>query len=292
MALHVGATLVLKSDLGSVETLVASMRDEGATFTYLVPSMLRMLLASATGRGLVLPSLRMLFSSSDKLSVEERRLVRERLNPRFYEGYATSEGGLVTLSSPEDQLRHAGAVGRPVLDVELEIVDDDHRLVPRGEVGRVRFRSPSVPEGYYRNPEATAERFRDGWFYPGDLASQNEEGYVFLKGRADETIVRDGIKFLPGDVERVLLEHPSVRDAAVVGLPEPTGSALVVAFVCAREKVASAELFAFAEKRLPPARRPSHFELLDELPVGELGKVSRSELRARARRLVDAPEPR
>jgi acyl-CoA synthetase (AMP-forming)/AMP-acid ligase II len=287
MALHAGATLFIRSDFAGPEELVRAFRDEAVTFTYLVPSIIRRLLAGTSGRGVLLPTLRALFCSSDRLSIEERRLVRERLCPRFYEGYATSEGGLVTLSSPEDQLRHAGAVGRPVPEVELEIVDDEHRAVPRGEVGRVRFRGPSVPDGYFRNPEATRERFQGGWFYPGDLASQNAEGYVFLKGRADDAIVRDGIKFLPADVERVLAEHPKVREVCVIGVPQPSGSAAVVAFVCTHEGgLREAELASYSAERLPPVRRPDRYEFIAELPVAELGKVSRADLRARARRLL------
>jgi acyl-CoA synthetase (AMP-forming)/AMP-acid ligase II len=286
-ALHVGATLILRLNTESPDEVVAAARDEGATLAYLVPRMSRALLSIKKGPGILFPTLRVLFSSSDRLSPEERRAIREQLNPNLYEGYATSEGGLVTLSSPADQLRYEGSVGRAVLDVELEIVNERDQPVPPGEQGSVRFRGPSVPEGYYRNPEATVERFRDGWFYPGDLAALNQEGYLFLKGRADDTIVRDGVKYLPSDVERVLAEHPKVREACVVGLPLPRGSAFVVAFVSAREPLQLAELSTYAHERLPPVRLPNRFELLDELPHTALGKVEIGELKTRAKRLLE-----
>ena len=128
----------------------------------------------------------------------------------------------ITLLTPKDQETHGDSVGRPVFGVEVEIVDDRMRRCPPGEPGRLRYRGPGVATGFFGESEhRSRDVSQDGWFYPGDLAALDEAGYVYLKGRRKDMIIRGGVNIYPVDIEFALGQHPAVADAAVVGVPDP-----------------------------------------------------------------------
>ena len=111
------------------------------------------------------------------------------------------------------------------------MVDDAGKALPPGEVGLLRYRGPGVADGYYRDEEASREAFRDGWFYPGDLAARNERGYIFLRGRRKDMILRGGINIYPAEIEATLMLHPAVAEAAVFGIPSVDFGEEIAAFV-------------------------------------------------------------
>src|SRR5690606_34721907 len=152
-------------------------------------------------------NLRTLISSGSALAPEERVEIREKLCPNFYEYYASTEGGGISVLSPVDQERYTDSVGRPAFGVEVSIVNDQHEPAAPGTVGRVRYRSNGTAEGFFGDPEASAEVFRDGWFYPGDLGMMNDEGYLFLKGRAKDVIIRGGVNIYPQEIDACLTTH-------------------------------------------------------------------------------------
>ena len=158
------------------------------------------------------------------------------------------------------------------------MVDDGHRPLTAGEVGRIRYRGPAVADGFYRDPEASQDSFRDGWFYPGDLGDFDEEGFLYLKGRAKDMIIRGGVNIYPQEIETTLLNHASVADAAVVGWPSREFDEEVAAFVVLREPVDSSELIAACRRRLAPYKVPRQVFVLDELPRNAGGKVLKPDL--------------
>jgi acyl-CoA synthetase (AMP-forming)/AMP-acid ligase II len=169
-------------------------------------------------------------------------------------------------------------VGRPVFAVEVEAVDDaDGRLRP-GEIGQLRYRGPGVATGYYDDPEASREAFRGGWFYPGDLASLDELGFVTLKGRRKDMILRGGVNIYPPEIEATLTEHPAVAEAAVVGWPSRELGEEVAAFVRLVAPATSEDLLAFCRSRLARYKWPRKAFVVDELPRNSSGKVLKSEL--------------
>jgi len=279
--LFCGGTVIMFPPPYSPEDLVAEVGRRAASSIFLVPTLLRRLLqADLAPRG-PLWHLRTLLSSGSALHPDERRIIRERLCPNFYEYYASTEGGGVTLLTPEDQKRYDDSVGRPVFAVEVEIVDDEHRPLPCGEAGRLRYRGPAVATGFYNDPEGSAEAFHDGWFYPGDLATMNESGYVFLKGRRKDMIIRGGVNIYPTEIEAVLLGHDAVAEAAVVGWPAPDLGEEVAAFVLTNRAVEEVELIAVCRASLASYKVPRRIFFLDEMPKNSAGKIVKPALAAR-----------
>ncbi|WP_439598662.1 class I adenylate-forming enzyme family protein [Falsiroseomonas sp.] len=284
--LFAGGTLILKPPPCTPEELVACVAQHGATSLFLVPTQFRRLLALDDAALAPLHNLNLLFSSGAPLSAEERRAIRDRLCPRFFEYYASTEGGGVSLLTPEDLATHGDTVGRPVFGVEVEVVDDADRPLPPGETGLLRYRGPACATGYYRDPEASAEAFRHGWFYPGDLASLDSEGFVTLRGRQKDMIIRAGINIHPADIEAALTAHPAVAEAAVLAWPSPEFGEEIAAFVRLATPVEPEALLAFARARLPRPKWPREVFVLDDLPRNSAGKVLKRDL---AQRLPPLP---
>ncbi len=288
-----GGTVIQFPPPWEPESLVAEVERRRATSMFLVPTMLRRLLALPDRTLTGLKPLRLLISSGSALEPEERRAIRSRLCANFCEYYASTEGGGISITTPEDQEQRPDSVGRAIFGVEIEIVDSAHRPLPRGDVGHLRYRGPGCATGFYRDPGASAEAFRDGWFYPGDLACLDQAGYVFLRGRAKDMIIRGGINIYPAEIEAVLAAHPAVTDAAVVGIPSTEYGEQVAAFVCVSGSVTDDELLQWCRARLAPYKMPSLLTRMAQMPRNSAGKVVKSELaRPTAAALVPSSDPR
>jgi acyl-CoA synthetase (AMP-forming)/AMP-acid ligase II len=196
----------------------------------------------------------------------------------------TEMAGATTLLKGADATRKMGSVGKPMLGMELRLVDDDLDDVPVGAVGEVVYRGPTVMAGYHGAAEATADAFAGGWFHSGDLATRDEEGYLWLVDRKKDLIVSGGENVYPAEVERVLREHPSVVDAAVVGVPHPRWVETPLAFVVAAAPVDEATLIAHCRERLASFKKPSAVRFVDKLPRNAAGKVLKRDLRDEALR--------
>jgi len=168
------------------------------------------------------------------------------------------------------------------------VVDENEAPLPLGEIGRIRFRGPSYFPREYDNPEATARHFRDGWFYPGDVAVMNDERYVFLKGRADDVINNAGVKYHPAEVEAVLLSHPGVVDAAVIAGPHAVFGEVSVACVVRSGNVTPGDLGKFCAGRIALHKAPAWYWFLDELPRIATGKADKKKLKEMFRRQLDS----
>lgn len=276
--LYSGGTVILFPPPYEPEELVAEVRRRQITAVFLVPTLIRRLLAIAGGPGLLLPSLRMLLSSGSPLHPDERQAIRERVSGAFHETYATTEGGGVTLLTPEDQLVHGDSVGRPLFAVEVEVVDDQHRPLPCGETGILRYRSPGCATAFHGDEAATAEMFRDGWFYPGDLGAMNADGYLFLKGRRKDLIIRGGVNIYPAEIEETLLAHDKVTEAAVIGRPAGAMGEDILAFVTVDRGADEKELITWCRARLASYKVPRSIVFVDEMPKNSAGKILKPEL--------------
>ena len=286
--LFIGGTIVMFPPPFKPGDLVETVEQRSVNRVFLVPTQIRRLLAMARGDGLLFPRVDNLISSGATLSPEEREAVRNQLTPNFTDYYSSTEGGGITVQPAADQDRHPRSVGRPSFLTEVEIVDEGHRRKPAGEAGRIRYRGPGVALGFYGNPEpgSTASAFfRDGWFYPGDVGEMNEEGYLFLRGRAKDMIIRGGANIYPSDVELVLQTHPAVEEAAVVGRPSTEYGEEVAAFVIAHGTVDGPELIAHCRERLARHKVPRDVFLVDDLPRNSTGKVLKAALVERLRPL-------
>ncbi|CAN5889669.1 long-chain fatty acid--CoA ligase [soil metagenome] len=276
--LYAGGTVVLCPPPYRPEELAAEVARTHSTVLFLVPTLLRRLLSCDAATLAPLKRLHTLVSSGSALTPQERVQIRETICPNFIEYYSSTEGGGITVLSPDDQLRHGASVGRAVFGVEVQIVDDAHAPVAPGTVGRIRYSGPAVADGFYRDPEASAEAFRDGFFYPGDLGALDDEGYLFLRGRAKDMIIRGGINIYPMEIEATLMNHAAVAEASVVGWPSKEFDEEVAAFVMLRHAIDTAELIALCREQLAPYKVPKRIFVVDELPRTSLGKVIKAEL--------------
>ncbi len=186
-----------------------------------------------------------------------------------------------TFLGPADALRKLGSVGRPAVTMECRIVDDADHDVPRGEVGEIVYRGPTVMLGYFNRPDATDDAFRGGWFHSGDLVREDEEGYLYVVDRKNDTIISGGENIYPAEVERVLAEHPAITEVAVVGAAHDAWGETPVAYiVCAPgAEVGWDEVIGFCAERLAGYKHPTRVVVVDELPRNASGKVLRRALR-------------
>jgi long-chain acyl-CoA synthetase len=264
----------------------------GTTVFLGVPTMCILLLAEAREGG-PLPPLRVAHVGGAPLPAEVADEFEGVFGARVAEGYGLTElSGIATTFGP-GQARKPGAVGAPVGETELRIVDLDGRVCEQGEIGEVQFRGPSVVPGYWRDERASAEALSpDGWLATGDIGRLDEDGDLFLVDRKKELIIRGGYNVYPREVEEALHAHPGVREVAVVGVPHATLGEEVAAVVVPRPgaELDPDELRAFARERLAAYKYPRVIALVDELPHTPTGKIlkraiDREELTRRLREL-------
>jgi acyl-CoA synthetase (AMP-forming)/AMP-acid ligase II len=208
----------------------------------------------------------------------------------FFQAYGLTEtAGAVCINLPENhrspQARAEGrlnAVGRAGLGAEIIIANTDGRELPPGHVGEVLCRGPMVTPGYWRNPEATAAAFQDGWFKTGDVGCMQADGTLTIVDRLKDMIISGGENIYSAEVETALRLHPAVAQAAVVGVPDTRWGEAVHAFVVLREPVAEADLLAWCRQHLAGYKCPRSFSTVAELPLSAAGKVLKNVLRERA----------
>ncbi|NNE84659.1 MAG: acyl--CoA ligase [Alphaproteobacteria bacterium] len=288
--LRLGATVVVNRSRSHHE-LAAVVRAKRVSYLKLTPSHLIPLLDFAADKAPLFPDLRAMVVGSAPTSHAQRLLARERLTANCYEQLGSNEAGLLALAMPADQDAYPDAVGRIVAGVEAQIVDDADLPLPAGEVGHVRFRGAGYPTRYLDDSEETKRAFRDGWFYPGDLAALNDEGFLFFKGRADDVINNGGAKFYPIEVETALLAHPNVSAAAVFGWPHTRSGQVAVACVVTSTAISTKDLQSFCKQRVAGYKVPQLIEVMAELPRNAMGKISKVELKDVIKRNLAGRKP-
>jgi len=279
MMLYSGATVVMLPPPHEPDELCAALLAHRITALFLVPTLIRRLLTLPGAQLAPLSTLRLLLSSGSALHGEERRTLRA-LCPGFVEYYSSTEGGGVSFLSAADPQSFSDSVGRPVFGVEVQCVDEENRPQPPGSVGRIRYRGPAVADGFWNDEEASREAFRDGWWYPGDLGMLDAHGYLYLKGRAKDMIIRGGVNIYPGEIEAVLQAHPAVADCAVVGWPSREFNEEVAAFVILKDAVTALELRESCKGKMAPYKLPREVFVVKDFPRNALGKVIKADLGA------------
>ncbi|MDJ0949148.1 MAG: class I adenylate-forming enzyme family protein [Alphaproteobacteria bacterium] len=275
---YIGATVVIDRST-SRDGLIAAVREERITALILTPAHLRALLDHADVDGVLFPQVRALVVGSAAVTSEERLRARLRLTPSLQERYGLNETGAIAVAAPADQDAVPDAVGRLLDGIDAQVVDSDGRPLPTGEVGLIGFRGAHFPTGYFRDPDETARAFRDGWFYPSDLAALNDDGYVFLKGRADDVISNEGAMFYPIEVENVLLMHPAVAEVAAFGWPHPRQGEVTAAAVVMKSAISFDELFRHCQQHLAAYKVPKMILAVQEMPKNPMGKIVKAQLK-------------
>jgi long-chain acyl-CoA synthetase len=209
----------------------------------------------------------------------------KRTGAKILEGYGLTETSPAATLCRADEPRRPGSCGRPVPNVEIKVVDDDGREVPAGEPGEVCIKGPNVMKGYYNMPDETARVIRDGWFFSGDVGHLDEDGYLSITERKKDLIIRGGFNIFPRDIEEVLYGHPSVSEAAVVGIPDAKLGEQVLAYVVLRPGAAATEdeLLGLCRERLAKYKTPARVRFIDVLPKNAIGKILKKDLRELAK---------
>jgi len=228
-------------------------------------------------------SLRWCLSAGAPLPREVRLRAEKKLGVPVRQGFGLTEATFSTIARPDDDGAE-DTVGRPVFGVELRIVDEQHRVLPPDTPGQVCIRGANVMAGYLDDPAASAAAVRDGWLYSGDVGVLDRAGRLTIVDRIKDMIIRGGFNVYPAEVEAVLVEHPAIRDAVVVGVPDERYGEEVLAAVVLHPDAAlePAELLGFCRGRLSRVKLPRLLTRLLELPVGASGKVLRREVRRAA----------
>ena len=263
------------------DAFLAAVARHRITLFYGVPTMYILFLAG--GRRPELDSIRLFFSAAATLPTDVERRWHELYGRPIHQGYGLTECSPFASYNHEVALR-PGSVGTPIENVEMRIVDETGRPLPDGELGEIVIRGPNVMKGYFGKPEATAEAIRDGWLRSGDIGYRDADGYYYLVDRVKDMINVAGFKVFPREVEEVLYRHPGVKEAAVVGVPDPVRGEAVKAFVVSApgRPVSADELRALCRQALAAYKVPEQVEFIDALPKNPTGKVLKKELRRRA----------
>lgn len=281
--LLIGGTIVFHPPTFGALELAERVRRENITFLFAVPATVSAILdALGEGDEPYFPMLETLYCGGSGMSADDKLRAYRRLTPNFLHCFSASLSGTVSILAGEDVLKRPDTEGRVRPTVSVEIVDDEDRPVPHGEVGILRVRSVGMASHLYRGRDrAVGDRIRNDWAYTGDLARLSEDGFLTVVGRTSDLIIRGGANVHPGEVEAAISRRAGVRDVAVVGYPDPALGEEIAAFVVTDGSVGEAELSAHCRIELQPDKRPRRFILLDALPRNANGKVLRTELRAR-----------
>ncbi|MFF2755230.1 fatty acid--CoA ligase family protein [Psychrobacillus sp. NPDC058041] len=277
--LFMGATILLVPRF-SPQDIFKIAKEQKATVFAGVPTMYNFLYQFPEGKEEDLSSIRLAISGGSSLPVALLHNFEKKFKVRVSEGYGLSEASPVTCFNPVDRERKPGSIGTNIVNVENKVVNELGEEVPVGEVGELIVRGPNVMKGYYKMPEETENTIRDGWLYTGDLARQDEEGYFYIVDRKKDMIIVGGYNVYPREVEEVLFEHPSIIEAAVVGIPDPTFGEEVLAFVVKKDQSLTEEqLHDYCAEKLTKYKVPNRFEFLEELPKNTTGKILRRSLK-------------
>ncbi len=281
LSLHAGGS-ILTVERFDPESALDAIAKHGVTMIAGAPAMWAGWAHLPSAAGDAFATVRVAGSGASKLENAVRTTIMERFGLELKEGYGLTEASPVVttasgLPAPPE------SIGAPIPGVRIRLIDADGEDVLVGDAGEIRVQGPNVFQGYWKDPEATADALTDdGWLKTGDLAVVDDSGFLFLVDRMKDLIIVSGFNVYPGEVESALAEHPAIAQAAVVGVQHPHSGEAVKAYVVveAGSAVEEDDVVAFCEQRLARYKCPQKIIFVDEIPVGLGGKVLKRELRA------------
>lgn len=275
-----GGTSYLLERWTNATDVLTAMQDWEISFFFGPPTMYTFLVGHQHLDSFKL-KLRLAFTGAASLPVEIFNKWRDFFGFEIVEGYGLSETSPVVTTNPVKGIKKSASIGIAIPDVDARIFDENGKELTTGEIGEIVVKGPNVMTGYWKNPGATQQAIRDGWFYTGDLAYKDKDGYIFIVDRKKDMINRGGFKVYPREVEEVLYSHPAVLEAAVIGIPDVLSGETVKAFVVLKEgmQAKAAELKKYCNLHLANFKVPKNVEFVDALPKTATGKVLKTELR-------------
>ncbi len=280
--MYVGGTVFLKKAFDPKDCMETIQR-EGITRWGAAPTVFNMLLQLPDIKEYDTRSMALLGSGAAIMPTETSRKLRKVFpNAGLFDSYGMTEAsGGITILTPEDFHRKVACVGRPLMNLELRVIDEQGEDVPAGQVGEIVFRGNNVMKGYYKDTEATKEAFQGGWFHSGDLGRFDEEGFLYIVDRKKDLIITGAENVYPREVEEVLYLHPKIAEAAVIGVPDPKWGEAIKAVIVLKqgEKAAEEEIIQFCRKRVAGFKCPKSVEFTQSLPKNAAGKILKRVLR-------------
>ncbi len=286
---QMGATIVLFNGLGMDIDLHLSLIQKLGVTTFCAPPTLYRMFAQRDLSAFDLSSIRHSMGAGEPLNPEVIKIWESATGGSIYDGYGQTESVCLVANYPCLPVR-AGSMGKPSPGMDVKVVSENGDVVPTDEIGHIAVRitdpyPPGLFKGYWKDTEATAKSFRNGWYYTGDTATVDEDGYFWFVGRSDDVITSSGYRISPFEVESTLLEHPAVAESAVVGVPDEMRTELVKAFIVLAEghtgdDALKEDIQLFAKRNTAPYKYPREIEFRESLPKTISGKIRRVELRA------------
>ncbi|WP_306362103.1 fatty-acid--CoA ligase FadD8 [Nocardia sp. CC227C] len=283
-----GECIVLpRFDAGEV---LKAIEEHKISATMLVPSMIYALLDHPDSKTRDLSSLQTVYYGASAIDPNRLTQAIERFGPIFAQYFGQSEAPMAIsyLAKDEHDKARLSSCGRPSVALRVALIDDKGEVVPQGEVGEICVSGPLLAAGYLNLPEVTAETFKNGWLHTGDLAREDEDGFLHIVGRSKDMVVTGGFNVFPREVEDVVSEHPAVLDVAVVGVPDPQWGEAVTAVVVldaataadtAAVDTVTAEIQATVKQRKGSVQVPKNVVVVDKLPLTGLGKPDKKAVR-------------
>ncbi len=272
--------------------LLETIQKEKVTATFLVPTMIYILLDYPDLKSCDLSSLRNIIYGASAIAPERLKQAVTTFGPIMTQLFGQTEAPMCisalsreehVIDDPEREREVFSSAGRPTFHAQVRLLDEDGNEVKQGEAGEITVKCANMMHGYFKNPEATAETIRDGRLHTGDIAKQDEEGFLYIVDRKKDMIVSGGFNIFPREVEDVLFDHPVVKGAAVIGIPHEKWGEEVKAVVVTHEgqSVTEEELIAFVKERKGSLLAPKSVEFWDEIPLTNLGKLDKKAIRAK-----------
>jgi len=276
------------------EACLRAIERHRITHTVLVPAMLNALMNHPAIGRYDTSSLRMILYGASPMPLDLLRRTREILHCRFAQAYGLSEASpVLTYLAPEDhnfenaeeRFIPVKSGGKPILGVEVKVVDPFDRELPPGEAGEIVARGANIMKGYWNQPAITAETLRGGWLHTGDMGAFDAQGYLYILDRKKDMIKTGGENVYSPEVESLLASHPDVLEVAVIGVPDPEWTEAVKAVVVKRpgSTLSDRELIDFCRARMTHFKCPTSVDFVDALPKGGAGKLQKNVLREQYR---------
>ena len=268
--------------------ILATIAEEKVTHTWMVPTQIRMILDSPALPTTDLSSLKTIVYGGAPMYVEDLKEAIRRIGPIFVQLFAQTESPMTgTYMRAQDHVldgpgsERLASCGHARSGMEVAILDEDDRRLPAGETGEICIRGPALMNGYWNRPEASAETLRNGWLHTGDIGRMDEAGYVFILDRTKDMVISGGLNVYPREIEEVLLRHPAISQAAVIGVPDPKwGEAVKAVVVADGSGLSESDVIAFAADHLAGYKKPKSVDFVDDLPKTTYGKVDKKAIRA------------
>jgi len=278
-----GATVVLPTEVFDPVYIMQTIEKEKINALVLVPAMTNFVLMVPDLDKYDTSSLKVWGSSGAILPVETRRQIKKYFpSVNIFDLFGQTEmSALISGLLPSESEGRETSVGKILPFCEIRVVDANDKDVPIGQVGEAVYRGPTVMKEYYKNPEATREAMRGGWFHGGDLVRMDEEGFIYIVDRTKDMIISGGENIYPAEIEGVLLKHPKIAESAVIGVHDKEWGESVKAIVVPKpgEVLSEKEVIDFCKKHLASYKKPKSVDFIEALPRNAMGKVMKTELR-------------